>query len=112
MTSGTRFEQGDILIVPFPFSDLSAIKQRPVLVMSKEDLRDDIIACGITSNLRDSANSIPLAANNLTRGTLPATSRVKIDKIFTLEKSIVRKRIARINTVTMQRAREMFRDLV
>ncbi len=80
--------------------------------MSKEDLRDDIIACGITSNLRDSANSIPLAANNLTRGTLPATSRVKIDKIFTLEKSIVRKRIARINTVTMQRAREMFRDLV
>jgi len=49
MISGIMYEQGDVLIVPFPFTDLSAIKQRPVLVLSKKEYNkktDDIITCG------------------------------------------------------------------
>ena len=58
--SGTRFEQGDILILPFPFSDLSSIKQRPVLVLSNSEYNkktEDIVTCGITSNPKGTSYS-------------------------------------------------------
>lgn len=43
-----KFVKGDIVIVPFPFSDLSSSKKRPAMVIS--DLKgDDIILCQITS---------------------------------------------------------------
>lgn len=111
-TSGTRFEQGDILIVPFPFSDLSAIKQRPVLVLSKENTGPDIITCGITSNLNDRERSVLIDETNLQSGGIPVKSRIKVDKLFTLESTIVRKRIAKLDEKTFAQAREQFLDLI
>jgi len=115
MTSGIVFEQGEILIVPFPFSDLSSIKQRPVLVLSKREYnegKDDIITCGITSNLKDSSYSILIENNNLERGNIPTVSRIKIDQLFTLEKSIVKKRIAKVNKKVLEEVKKEFMKLV
>src|SRR3989338_8723321 len=106
MTSGTMFEQGEIIVVPFPFSDLSSIKQRPVLVLSKDNYNnnsDDIITCGITSNLKDTLYSILIDNNNLEKGSLPKQSRIKIDKLFTIEKNIVKKKIGKLNNITMEK---------
>ncbi len=109
------YEQGEIVIVPFPFSDLSNIKQRPVLILSKDvdnKLSDDIITCGITSNLRNVKYSIPIGNENLENGEIPLQSRIKVDKLFTLDKRIVKKRIAKINKQTLSRVRgEFFRLL-
>ena len=55
MIFGTRFEQGGILIVPFPFSNLHTIRQRLVLVISSNKYdknSEDIIFCGLISNLK------------------------------------------------------------
>ncbi|MEK6936719.1 MAG: type II toxin-antitoxin system PemK/MazF family toxin [Nanoarchaeota archaeon] len=115
MTFGTIYERGEILIVPFPFSDLSSIKQRPVVVLSKKEYNsrtEDIITCGITSNLKDSENSVILENKNLSKGQIPVTSRVKVDKLFTLDKSIVRKSIGKINTVTFEEIKKEFVNLV
>jgi mRNA interferase MazF len=101
MTSGTVFEQGEILLVPFPFTDLSAIKQRPVLVLSSKKYNkegDDIITCGITSNLRDKDYSLLVTNKELTKGKLPKDSRIKADKLFTLEKSIVKRRFGKVKS--------------
>ena len=98
--------------MPFPFSDLSAIKQRPVIVLSKENNGADIITCGITSNLKDATHSIMIENNDLATGQIPATSRIKVDKLFTIEKSIVRKKIGRVNALTMQHVRTAFINLV
>ncbi len=38
MKYGTQYEQGEIIIVPFPFTDLSTIKQRPILIISKNNI--------------------------------------------------------------------------
>ena len=109
------YEQGEIVVVPFPFSDLSNIKQRPVLVLSKNarnKISDDIITCGITSRLKDAKCSVLIDNANLERGEIPDKSRIKIDKLFTLEKSIIKKRVAKINQATLLKVKEEFMKLV
>ena len=115
MKFGIQFKQGDILIVPFPFSDLRGLKQRPVLVISRNEYNnncEDIITCGITSNLRDTKCSILLDNNDILEGKIPVKSRIKVDKLFTLEKSIVKKKIARLNNKCMAKVRKEFVDLI
>ena len=115
MISGTIFKQGEIIIVPFPFSDLSSIKQRPVLILSKTKNNEnsfDLITCGITSNLKDIKHSILIDNSNLEEGNIPKKSVIKIDKLFTIEKSIIKKRIARVNKETFYRVRAEFISLI
>ena len=115
MPSGTLFEQGEILIVPFPFSDLSGIKQRPVLVISRlfyNRKTEDIITCGITSNLKDSEFCVFINNKNLEHGQIPKPSMIKVDKLFTLEKSIIKKRIAKIDSTTMDKVRKNLFNLI
>ena len=115
MKSGIMFEQGDILIVPFPFSDLSSIRYRPVLVLSNNSdniFSDDIIICGITSNLKDTKHSVLIDNSSLKEGNIPITSRIKIDKLFTIEKNLIKKKIGRINKETFEKVESGFIDLV
>ena len=115
MKSGIQFKQGDILIVPFPFSDLRGLMQRPVLVISRSEYNnsgEDIITCGITSNLKNTQCSVLLNNNDLLEGEIPVKSRIKVDKLFTLEKTIVKKKIARLNNKCMVNVRKEFRGLV
>ena len=115
MKSGIVFNQGDIAIVPFPFSNLTGIRQRPVLVLSKSSYLkecDDIITCGITSNLKDSKYSVLIDNSDLIEGSIPVKSRIKVDKLFTLEQSIIIKKIGRINKETFNKVRKEFFNLV
>ncbi len=109
------YKQGEILMVPFPFSDLSSIRQRPVLVLSKgidNKQADDIITCGITSNLKNTKYSVIIDNEHLESGGIPKKSRIKVDKLFTLDKKIIRKSIARVNKETFELARKEFFKLV
>ncbi len=109
------YKQGEIIIVPFPFSDLSSIKQRPVLVLSKNtdnDKVEDIITCGITSNIKDPKYSVLIELNNLIEGEIPKPSRIKVDKLFTISQDIVKKKIGRINRETFEKVKTEFIRLV
>lgn len=115
MKSGIQFKQGEIVLVPFPFSDLRGIKQRPVLILSKAEYNsncDDIITCGITTNKKDSKHSIIIDNKDLIEGNIPISSRIKVDKLFTLEKTIVIKKIARINIETFEKVKKEFIGLI
>ncbi len=110
-----KYKQGDILIVPFPFSDLSSFKQRPVLVLSKtedNEKSEDLITCGITSRLKESSYSIVIDSLSLSEGSIPGRSRVKVDKLFTLSKDIVIKKVARVNQATFALVKTAFTQLV
>ena len=112
---GTQFNQGDILVVPFPFSNLRAIIQKPVLVLSNDSYNknsDDIITCGITSNLKDTSCSVMIDNNNLSGGKIPIQSRIKVDKLFTVEKRIVKKKIAKVNKETFGKVKQEFIKLI
>jgi len=87
-----RFVKGDIIVIPFPFSDLSSSKKRPALVLT--ELRgNDLILCQITSkNTRDSY-SIPLSEKGFKKGTLKQDSNIRPNKIFTADNSIIEYKI-------------------
>ncbi len=105
------FKQGEIIIVPFPFSDLSSIKNRPVLIISRSNNSDDIITCGLTSNLKDNKSSVLIDNSNLENGRIPKKSLIKVDKIFTLNKSIIKKKVARVNQETFSRVKNVLDSL-
>lgn len=109
MRFGTQCEQGDIVLVPFPFSNLMNIKKRPVLILSKNSYNNktrDIITCGITSNINDSDCSVVIDNKDLISGNLPVQSRIKADKLFTLEQSIIIKKLGKVKEFILQNVKE------
>ena len=109
------YKQGEIIIVPFPFTDLSSIKQRPVLILSKNidnEKVEDIITCGITSNVKDSKYSVLIKNEDLIEGEVPKISRVKVDKLFTISQDIVKKKVGRINKETFEKVKSEFVKLI
>ena len=100
MTNGTIVNQRDIILIPFPYSDLSQEKRRPVVIISDSEYNThnkDVICCAITSNPREYHQSIEINNQDLDDGSLMFNSRVKPSKIFTLNQSSVIKRLARLN---------------
>ncbi len=115
MKYGTAYNylQGDIVIVPFPFTDLSYLKQRPVLILSKNPTQsDDVITCGITSRMKDRKNAVMIFNADLIEGSIPINSAVKVDKLFTLDKKIIKNKIGRLNQQTFEKVKQEFLKLV
>ena len=82
------FERGDLLLVPFPFTDLSAAKRRPVLALTSPDSYGDFIALAVTSRPQ-AEHGLPLGSSDLVRGRLPAPSWIRTDRVVTLNSSLV-----------------------
>jgi mRNA interferase MazF len=88
------YKRGGIVLIPVPFSDLSSVKRRPVLVISNTSYNctsSDIIVVAITSNLQQ--NGIAIETKDLLAGELPKKSLIRCDKIYTLEQRIVIKQL-------------------
>lgn len=116
MRSGIRFDQGEIVFVPFPFTNLASSKKRPVLILSKTRYNKgslDFVCCGITSNTSDtSGHSLPIQDKDLITETLPKPSRIKLSTIFTLEKSIAIRSFGRVSDEMMKRVKKEIYDLL
>ena len=80
--------KGDVVVLPFPFSDLSKSKKRPALIVAKLE-GDDIILCQITSEARVDNYSIVLTNSDFKKGSLNLTSTIRPNRLFTADKSIV-----------------------
>jgi mRNA interferase MazF len=102
------FDRGDLLLVPFPFTDLSAAKRRPVVVIAPPDGYGDFIALPVTSRPQALPYGLPLAAADLVRGRLPAPSWIRADRIVTLNSSLVVKSIGQVAAYTVDTAVERF----
>ncbi|WP_461255522.1 type II toxin-antitoxin system PemK/MazF family toxin [Treponema sp. R80B11-R83G3] len=92
------FKRGEIVLIPVPFSDLSSVKKRPVLVISNishNSTNSDMIVVAITSNLQQ--NGIFIETKDLLSGELPKKSLIRYDKIYTLEQCIVIKQLGMVS---------------
>jgi len=86
-----RFSAGDVLLARFPYTDLTADKRRPVVVLSVDNDGEDVIVCAITSRPHSGPYDIPVSASHATGLKIPST--VQFDKIATLAKSVIAGRI-------------------
>ena len=92
-----RFVKGDIVVVSFPFYDLSNSKKRPALVLA-DLIGDDVIICQITSENVNDVYSIPLFSNDFSKGSLHKPSNIRPNRLFTADKNIILKKVAKIKT--------------
>jgi mRNA interferase MazF len=79
---------GQIVLVPFPFSDLSRAKMRPAVVLAEAG-RDDWILCQLTSNPYSDDRAIALTARDFKSGSLRVTSYARPGKLFTANEGLV-----------------------
>jgi mRNA interferase MazF len=96
MPSTTRYRRGDIVLVPFPFTDLSSSKRRPALVISPDAFNDqvqDLVVAAITSQLTDTQRSVTIEPHDCVDGSLPKTSLVKLTKVFTIHSNLIVRRL-------------------
>ena len=80
--------KGDVVALPFPFSDLSGEKRRPALVLATLS-GNDVILCQIISRNRNDKLSIPLSLPDFAAGGLPIESYIRPNRIFTADKNII-----------------------
>lgn len=81
------FAQGDILVLPFPYSDKLAEKKRPAVVISKPALErtHGLVWVAMITSDHGAARTDDVRINNLTRAGLPAPSLVRPVKLATIE---------------------------
>lgn len=83
-----RFIKGDIVVVPFPFTDLTQLKRRPAFVVTALE-GEDIILCQVTSQKVKDKHAILISNNDFESGTLRHKSNVRPNRIFTADRKIV-----------------------
>ena len=108
-------KQGDIILIPIPFTDLSSSKRRPVLVLSNNDYNsktDDIVVAAITSNILLKDYSINITTDDLVDGNLKVDSCIRADKIYTLSQNIVIKRFGTVNEDVIEEVKSKISELI
>ncbi|MHC1631379.1 MAG: type II toxin-antitoxin system PemK/MazF family toxin [Methanotrichaceae archaeon] len=79
-----RFVKGDLVVVPFPFSNLAQAKRRPALVVAKLE-GDDRILCQITSQQFKDKYALGINDSNFEEGSLKRASNVRPNRLFTAD---------------------------
>jgi mRNA interferase MazF len=94
-------------LVPFPFTDLTSVKQRPALVVSSDKLnasRQDVILVAITSQvptgLEEGEMLVPMA--ELAQWGLPKPSMLKLTKLFSIHQGLIRKSLGASTPATLE----------
>ena len=106
-----RFIKGDVVIVPFPFSDLSQAKKRPALIVA--DLQgDDIILCQITSQFVQDSYALQLSDIDFESGSLHQSSHIRPNRLFTAERTLILYRAGKLKPTKMQQVTDKIVEIL
>jgi mRNA interferase MazF len=105
------FTAGQVVLVHFPFSDLTTSNLRPAVVIADAG-RGDSILCQITSNAYGGARAISLEAADFVSGALRRSSVVRPGKLFTAHTSLVAGNVGVLRTDKLSAIRDAIVDLV
>lgn len=105
-----KFVAGQVVVVPFPFSDLKQSKRRPALVLAEVE-RDNLILCQITSRAYAGKRAIKITKQNFETGSLPVISFIRPDKLFTAEPSLILDVVGELSQESMSQVLSQLRGL-
>ncbi len=93
------YDRGDVVLIPFPFSDLTGAKMRPALIISNSafNVAEDRICCLVTSN--PSASGIKIEKQDFEQGKLLFKSTVRPQRLFTINRRIIIKKLCSVKKV-------------
>ena len=103
-----RFVKGDVVVVPFPFTDLTGAKRRPALVLAAPG-GDDLILCQITSQTVRDDLAVPVAASDFEEGSLKQDSNARPNRIFTCDQGLIQ---YKVGTLTESKMRQIMDQAV
>ncbi|MFH1856681.1 MAG: type II toxin-antitoxin system PemK/MazF family toxin [Candidatus Omnitrophota bacterium] len=93
-----KLVRGDVVVLPFPFSDLTQSKKRPALVVAGLQ-GEDIILCQITSRKIKDKYSVIINDNDFEIGVLNQISNVRSNRIFTADRRLILYRIGHLKAM-------------
>lgn len=114
MPTTTGYEFGDIVLVPFPFTDQSTTKQRPAVVISSaayQRERRDLIILAVTSQVRPAATVGETQVKDWKQAGLLKPSVMK-PVIATIERRLVRKRLGKLSTEDQRSLRTAIEQII
>ena len=92
-----RFVKGDVVVLPFPYTDFSSVKKRPAVVVA--NLRgQNVILAQITTNQRNDEDLISLGKEDFSSGSLNSDSFVMISLLFTADASRISYKLGKMKT--------------
>ena len=96
------FSGGALVLVQFPFSDLSQSKLRPAIVLADAG-RGDYVLCQITSNAGADPRAVALVQSDLVSGSLHRLSYARPGKLFTANDTIIVRQVGELVSGAKQR---------
>ena len=96
-----RFVKGDVIVVPFPYTDLSNAKRRPALVIT-DLIGDDVIICQITSQISKDTYAIPLVNSDFDIGELNHKSNIRPNRLVTIDSHIILRKVGKLKDTKMK----------
>jgi len=106
-----KFVKGDVVVLPFPFSDLTSSKRRPALVVAIASV-DDVILAQITSSSFSDSYAVELADKDFSNGGLSVMSNIRPNKLFTAEVSIIAYKVGNVKSQKMKDVAAIITELV
>lgn len=91
------YDRGEVVLIPFPYSDLTGNKKRPALIISNSQLNktDDRICLLVTSKIHK--KDLTIGKEDFEDGKLPFKSAIRPHRIFTIDKSVIVKKLCKLN---------------
>ncbi|MCY3711463.1 MAG: type II toxin-antitoxin system PemK/MazF family toxin [Caldilineaceae bacterium] len=99
---------GAVVLVPFPFSDLSRSKLRPAVLLAEAG-RGDWILCQITSNPYGDSQATMLTNASFSSGSLQLTSYARSAKLFTASRDLM---VTQVGTLKVDTLRQIIETVI
>jgi len=111
------FEFGKVVLIPFPFTDLTSAKLRPAVIMSTKQSLSDLILAFIGSSRTESGNQpgqflYRLNDQDFAQTGLKVDSIFRFDKLATINKSLILGEIGEVSVEKLKQMQKSFEEVI